>query len=84
MLHMHIKKCSTAAPGLVSTYVWDKIMSVKLPHNLLAEKLLQGPMLGFLKYFRQKNSAKTLAFFTQNKAKLCKNLIITLVFEKKR
>jgi hypothetical protein len=29
-----------------------------------------------------KNSAKKLAFLTQNKAKLCKNLIITLVFEK--
>jgi hypothetical protein len=26
--------------------------------------------------------AKKLAFFTQNKAKLCKNLILTLVFEK--
>jgi hypothetical protein len=29
-------------------------------------------------------SAKKMAFVTQNKAKLCKNLIITLVFEKKR
>jgi hypothetical protein len=29
-----------------------------------------------------KNSAKKLAFFTQNKGKLCKILIITLVFEK--
>jgi hypothetical protein len=27
-------------------------------------------------------SAKKLAFFTQNKAKLCKNFSITLVFEK--
>jgi hypothetical protein len=35
-----------------------------------------------LKIFLQKNSAKKLAFFTQNKAKLCKILIITLVFEK--
>jgi hypothetical protein len=26
--------------------------------------------------------AKKLAFFTRNKAKLCKHLIITLVFEK--
>jgi hypothetical protein len=26
--------------------------------------------------------AKKLAFLTQNKAKLCKNLIVTLVFEK--
>jgi hypothetical protein len=30
-----------------------------------------------LKYFRKK-----LAFLTHSKAKLCKNLIITLVFEK--
>jgi hypothetical protein len=29
-----------------------------------------------------KNTAKKLSFLTQNKAKLCKNLIITLVFEK--
>jgi hypothetical protein len=36
-----------------------------------------------LKYFRQKNWSKKLAFLTQNKAK-CINLIITLVFEKKR
>jgi hypothetical protein len=32
--------------------------------------------------FSPKKSAKQLAFLTQNKAKLCKILIITLVFEK--
>jgi hypothetical protein len=32
--------------------------------------------------FSQKKSAKKLAFLTQNKAKLLKKLIITLVFEK--
>jgi hypothetical protein len=32
--------------------------------------------------FSPKNLAKKLAFLSQNKAKLCKNLIITLVFEK--
>jgi hypothetical protein len=37
----------------------------------------------FLNIFSPKNSAKILAFLTQNKAKLCKILIITLVFEKK-
>jgi hypothetical protein len=37
-----------------------------------------------LKIFSPKNSAKKLAFLTQNKAKLYKILIITLVFEKKR
>jgi hypothetical protein len=35
-----------------------------------------------LKIFSPKNSAKKLAFLTQHKAKLCKNWIITLVFEK--
>jgi predicted dinucleotide-binding enzyme len=35
-----------------------------------------------LKIFSPKNSAKKLAFLTQNKAKLCKILIVTLVFEK--
>jgi hypothetical protein len=32
--------------------------------------------------FSPKNFAKKLAFFAQNKAKLCKNWIITLVFKK--
>jgi hypothetical protein len=36
-----------------------------------------------LKVFSPKNSAKILAFLTRNKAKLCKNLIATLVFEEK-
>jgi hypothetical protein len=40
-----------------------------------------GPMLWFFKYFRRKIQQK-LAFLTQNKAKLCKIFIITLVFEK--
>jgi hypothetical protein len=35
-----------------------------------------------LKIFSPKQSAKKLAFLTQNKAKLCKNLIITLISEK--
>jgi hypothetical protein len=35
----------------------------------------------FLNIFAEKFSKK-LAFLTQNKAELCKNLIITLVFEK--
>jgi hypothetical protein len=35
-----------------------------------------------LKIFSPKKIAKKLAFLTQNKAKLCKILIITLVFEK--
>jgi hypothetical protein len=39
-------------------------------------------MLGFFKYFRGKIWRKKLAFLTRNKAKLCKNLSITSVFEK--
>jgi hypothetical protein len=35
-----------------------------------------------LKIFSPKKIAKKLAFLTQNKAKMCKILIITLVFEK--
>jgi hypothetical protein len=38
--------------------------------------------MGFLKIFSPKNSAKKWRFFTQNKAKICEILIITLVFEK--
>jgi hypothetical protein len=41
-----------------------------------------GPMLWFFKYFRRKKIAKKLALLTDNKAKLCKILIITLGFYK--
>jgi hypothetical protein len=41
-----------------------------------------GTDVMFFKIFSPKLSAKKFAFFTQNKAKLCKMLIITLVFEK--
>jgi hypothetical protein len=36
-----------------------------------------------LKIFSPKNSVEKMAFLIQNKAKLCKILIITLVFKKK-
>jgi hypothetical protein len=41
-----------------------------------------GTDVMIFKIFSPKNLAKKLAFLTQNKAKLCKILIITLVFEK--
>jgi hypothetical protein len=41
-----------------------------------------GTDVMILKIFSQKKIAKKLAFLTQNKAKLCKILIITLVFDK--
>jgi hypothetical protein len=45
--------------------------------------LAPGTDVMILKIFSPKNSAKKMAFLTQNKGKLCKILIITLVFEKK-
>jgi hypothetical protein len=41
-----------------------------------------GTDVMILKIFSPKISAKKLAFLTQNKAKICEILIITLVFEK--
>jgi hypothetical protein len=41
-----------------------------------------GTDVMIFKIFSPKNSAKKLAFLTQNKAKICKILIVTLVFEK--
>jgi hypothetical protein len=41
-----------------------------------------GTDVMIFKFFSPKNSAKKLAFLAQNKAKFCKILIITLVFEK--
>jgi Ni,Fe-hydrogenase III small subunit len=43
---------------------------------------MTGADVMIFKIFSPKNSAKKLAFLTQNEAKLCKILIITLVFEK--
>jgi hypothetical protein len=46
-------------------------------------KLAQsGINVMILKIFSPRYFAKILAFLTQNKGKLCKSLIITLVFEK--
>jgi hypothetical protein len=41
-----------------------------------------GTDIMILEIFSQKQIAKKMAFLTQNKAKLCKFLIITLDFEK--
>jgi hypothetical protein len=46
--------------------------------------ILQGPMLWFFKYFRQKIQRENWRFWLQNKAKICKFFIITLVFLEKR
>jgi hypothetical protein len=42
-----------------------------------------GADVMILKIFSPKNFVKTLAFFAQTTASLCKNVIIILVFEKK-
>jgi hypothetical protein len=49
----------------------------------LAKFLISGTDVMIFEIFSPKNSAKKMSFLTQNKAKLCKILIITLVFEKK-
>jgi hypothetical protein len=48
----------------------------------IANEKVPGTDVMIFKIFSPKKAAKILAFLTQNKAKLCKKLIITLVFEK--
>jgi hypothetical protein len=48
----------------------------------LRDRIPPGTDAMILKIFLPKKIAKKFAFFTQNKAKLCKILIITLVIEK--
>jgi hypothetical protein len=50
--------------------------------NVLVNIALSGTDVIIFKYFRQKIWRKNYCFFAQNEAKVCKNLIITLVFEK--
>jgi hypothetical protein len=54
------------------------------PSEELFSKGFPGTDVMTLKLFSPKISEKTLAFSTQNKAKLCKHFTISLVFEKKR
>jgi hypothetical protein len=64
-----------------ATSVIKKATPIKRSPN--GRKLAQsGTDVMILKIFSPKILAKKLAFLTQNKAKLCKILIITLVFEK--
>jgi hypothetical protein len=58
----------------------DTIMLMKR-NTFPKSSVTGGPMLWFLKYFLQKIAQK-LAFLTQKKTKSCRNLIITLDFEK--
>jgi hypothetical protein len=61
----------------------DALIEVKkLPSFGVTGDRCSGTDVMIFKIFSPKISAKKLAFFTRNKAKLCKILIITLVFEK--
>jgi hypothetical protein len=51
------------------------------PSDQVEKTDIQDRCYDFLDIFAKKFSKK-LAFFTRNKAKLCKNMIITLAFEK--
>jgi hypothetical protein len=53
-----------------------------VPHSLPISGDRPGTDVMILKIFLPKISAKKMAFLTQNKAKICEILIITLVFEK--
>jgi hypothetical protein len=53
-----------------------------LKERTIRVQIRPGTDVVIFKIFSQKNFAKKLAFFAQNKAKLCKNWIIKLVFEK--
>jgi hypothetical protein len=51
-------------------------------HKFIRTCFIPGTDVMIFKIFSPKISAKKLAFLTQNKAKICEILIITLVFEK--
>jgi hypothetical protein len=51
----------------------------KGPKGMILGWRNRGPMLRFFKYYCRKIQGKKLALLTQNKAKLCKNLIITFL-----
>jgi hypothetical protein len=65
-------------------YRCTSIIFEKLPkvNNRLMVENSPGTDVMIFKIFSPKNSAKNLKFLTQNKAKFCKILITTLVFEK--
>jgi hypothetical protein len=58
-----------------------KTPSEKLGASFIDTSVARDRCYDFLNIFAEKFGEK-MAFLTQNKAKLCKNMIITLVFEK--
>jgi hypothetical protein len=59
--------------------VAQKFLIKTCPKNTIAQKAKENWCYDFLKHFHQKIGEK-LSFLTQNKAKLCKIWIITLVY----
>jgi hypothetical protein len=55
---------------------------VRFVSKLATRKQTRDRCYDFLNIFAEKFCAKNWCFFAQNKAKLCKNWIITLIFEK--
>jgi hypothetical protein len=85
ILDFWFEKKPSGNPGPELTIFAEIFFEISLSASCWLEKARlnvenRGPMLCFLKIFWPKNLAKILAFLTQNRAKLCKNLIITLVF----
>jgi hypothetical protein len=72
--------------GYLGTYVCRWRVSLVLHHvarhHAVKVGINPGTDVMIFKIFSPKKIAKKLAFLTQNKAKLCKILIITLVLEK--
>jgi hypothetical protein len=63
-------------------HAWVELRLSLILYIYIYIKFLPGTDVMIFKIFSPKNFGEKFAFLTQNKAKLCKNLIITLVFEK--
>jgi hypothetical protein len=75
--HRLSKLCTYLCMYVVTMHVCRQPCSITF-----TKKKSRDRCYDFLNIFLQKNFAKKLTFFVQNKAYLCKNWIITLVFEK--
>jgi hypothetical protein len=78
---IHLTPIRRWPPG-AEIFSQKKMETLRKNEILFVNQGDQGPMLWFFKIFSPKNSVKKLSFLNQNKAKICKLLITTLVFEK--
>jgi hypothetical protein len=69
-------------PKLPKSDFWFENMPSGNPESERLNFVQSGADVNILKIFSPKKSTKKLASVTRNKAKVCKILIITLVFEK--